>query len=1355
MVTNNHPSPVYPGGVTTVIWTVTDVSGNTQTCTQTVTVVDNEKPTITCAGNMTAFNDLGKCYATVTLTPPLATGDNCPGPLVITNNAPVNSQYPVGVTTVTWTVTDVAGNTQTCTQNVTVVDNEKPIITCPGNLIVDNDPGVCGATITLFPATATDNCGVLSIVNNHPSTSYPVGVTIVTWTATDVHGNTQTCTQSVTVVDVQNPTITCVGNQTRSTNNNVCTYTTVLTEFNPTASGDNCAITSTVYTLTGATTGTGSTTLAGVVFNKGMTTVMWKVMDAAGNSASCSFTVTVNDTQNPTITCVGNQTRSSNTAVCTYTTSGTEFNPTATGDNCAVTSTVYTLSGATTGTGNTTLAGVVFNNGVTTVSWKVQDAAGNSASCSFTVTVNDNQNPTITCVGNQTRSTATNSCVYTASGSEFNVTSGDNCGVTSTVYTLSGATTGTGSNLAGVVFNKGVTTVSWKVQDAAGNSATCSFTVTVNDNTNPTLTCVGNQTRLNNTNVCTYTAVGTEFNLTASGDNCGTIASTTYTLTGATTGTGSTTLAGVVFNNGITTVSWKVVDGSGNSATCSFTVTVAANTTITSSVIGVGGTISPLGNTVVPCGGSQSYTMTANAGYVIGDILVDGVSTNPTPGITTSSYTFTNVTTNHTIAVSFKQIVSADPALVDVYLTDLSNTPINTNLIPFNTVNRVKVRVQNLSFTIVPSGTVTVQVKLGDKLNINPGFDFNTSGLNTQFTWSLLVATPGAQIIQGVQKAGVAAELPAIFDQTASFDVLSGPLGSSRIDADILTTNHNNATQYLIDANLNDNHAEVNPYFVLNPFIITSVTSTNVSCNGGNNGTITVSVSGGAAPYDFSKDNGATWILAQNSPYTFTGLTAGNYNIRIRDAVSQVVIHAGNPVVITQPNVLVATASGTNVSCNGGNNGTATVAVTGGTTAYSYLWSPGGQTTQSISGLAAGTYSVTVTDAKGCTTTASYTVTQPPVLTATASGTNVSCNGGNNGTATVTPAGGTPGYTYLWTPGGQTTQTISGLAAGTYSVTVTDSKGCTTTASYTVTQPAVLVATASGTNVSCNGGNDGTATVAVTGGTAAYTYLWSPGGQTTQSISGLAIGTYSVTVTDAKGCTAVSSYTVTQPPLLTIAVTGHVDLNNACVNNGTITVTVGGGTPNYQYAVDAGAYSAATPATTFTYTGLGSGLHTLYVKDSKGCIKSTTYTLTEPTITNLSLGSDINDNLFAVNGEIEPIVYNISEVNGKTASPVVLRVNKPSGYNILFNAGDVSVTIGFPGTTYTLDNANWTRADFPGYSQFTRNTPLPCLNIKNLKISLQRATPNKTLFNLTAVLFPAVTEVDFSSNTNAITFVGN
>ena len=335
--------------------------------------------------------------------------------------------------------------------------------------------------------------------------------------------------------------------------------------------------------------------------------------------------------------------------------------------------------------------------------------------------------------------------------------------------------------------------------DAAGNSATCSFTVTVNDTQKPTITCVPNVSVGNNANQCFATVI-----LTAptTADNC----------PGPLTVTNNAPVNNQ-YPAGVTTVTWTVTDVAGNTQTCTQTVTVTINTTINSSVIGIGGTISPLGNTVVPCGGSQAYTMTASAGYVIGDIIVDGVSINPAPGLITSTYTFNNVTANHTIAVSFKQIVTADPALVDVYLTDLSNTPINTNLIPINTVNRVKVRVQNLSFTVVPSGTVTVEIKLGNKLNINPGFDFNTVGLNDKFTWSLFVATPGAQIIRGVQKAGVLAELAVLYDQTASFDVISGPLGSSRIDADMLTTNHNNATQFLVDANLNDNHAEVNPYF--------------------------------------------------------------------------------------------------------------------------------------------------------------------------------------------------------------------------------------------------------------------------------------------------------------------------------------------------------------------------------------------------------------------------------------------------------------------------------------------------------------------------------------------------------------
>ncbi|WP_132031641.1 HYR domain-containing protein, partial [Flavobacterium circumlabens] len=204
------------------------IATNAGMCTITSNVVavvsDTQKPTITCPSNVTKTTDANSCTATGVVLGTPTTADNC-GVASVTNNAPTS--YPIGVTTVTWTVTDNSGNTQTCTQTVTVTDTQKPTITCPSNVTKTTDANSCTATgVTLGTPTTADNCGVASVTNNAP-TSYPIGVTTVTWTVTDNSGNTQTCTQTVTITDTQKPTITCPSNVTKTTDANSCTATGV------------------------------------------------------------------------------------------------------------------------------------------------------------------------------------------------------------------------------------------------------------------------------------------------------------------------------------------------------------------------------------------------------------------------------------------------------------------------------------------------------------------------------------------------------------------------------------------------------------------------------------------------------------------------------------------------------------------------------------------------------------------------------------------------------------------------------------------------------------------------------------------------------------------------------------------------------------------------------------------------------------------------------------------------------------------------------------------------------------------------------------------------------------------------
>ncbi|MHA3789405.1 T9SS type A sorting domain-containing protein [Flavobacterium hauense] len=409
--------------------------------------------------------------------------------------------------------------------------------------------------------------------------------------------------------------------------------------------------------------------------------------------------------------------------------------------------------------------------------------------------------------------------------------------------------------------------------------------------------------------------------------------------------------------------------------------------------------------------------------------------------------------------------------------------------------------------------------------------------------------------------------------------------------------------------------------------LVASTFQNDLLCNGVNTGTAGVIPAGAPGPYTY------VWSPSGGSADTASNLAAGNYSV---------VITASNGCsitknfTITQPSALVATAGTvSNVSCNTGNNGMASVNVTGGTGAYTYLWAPSGGTAATANGLAAGTYTVTVKDANLCQTTQSFTITQPNALVASVgSQTNVSCNGGTNGSATVSVTGGTGTYTYLWMPSGGTGVTASGLAAGTYTVTVKDANLCQTSQSFTITEPAALTATTSQTNVLCNGGSTGTASVTTSGGTAAYTYLWAPTGGTAAAATGLAAGTYTCTITDVKGCFIIKTFTLTQPSSLVASAGTQNNLSCNGGANGSATVNVTGGTTPYTYDWN------GTPIgdNTATISGLMAGTYTATVTDAKGCTTNQIFTITQPSALDATT-SQVNVSCFgASNGSASVVV---------------------------------------------------------------------------------------------------------------------
>ena len=380
------------------------------------------------------------------------------------------------------------------------------------------------------------------------------------------------------------------------------------------------------------------------------------------------------------------------------------------------------------------------------------------------------------------------------------------------------------------------------------------------------------------------------------------------------------------------------------------------------------------------------------------------------------------------------------------------------------------------------------------------------------------------------------------------------------------------------------------------PLTSTVTSSTNVSCFGGNDGSATATGIGGTPAYSYAWSSGANTATASN-------LTAGTYVCTVSDINGCVSVAIAT---ITQPPtaVTVAVTGSTNVTCNGGNDGSATAFGSGGTGAITYLWS-NGASTATATGLTAGTYTVTATDANLCTATDNITITEPTPVSATFTSTNVLCFGGNDGTITATGSGGNGGaYTFLWNTGA-TSASISGLTAGTYSVTITDNAGCTGIETQAITEPTLLVATiALGNNVLCNGGNTGSATASATGGTTAYSFAWS-NGATTAAVTGLAAGTYTVTVTDANLCTDTETITITEPTPVVAATALNNNVSCFGGNDGSATASATGGTGPYTFAWSNG-------GTTATVTNLTAGTFTVTATDANLCTDTETITITQP-----------------------------------------------------------------------------------------------------------------------------------------------
>ncbi|MBI1285978.1 MAG: PKD domain-containing protein [Flavobacteriales bacterium] len=1073
----------------------------------------------------------------------------------------------LGANTVTLTITDNNGGSSTCTSTVTVEDNEAPVAVCK-NISIDLD-GLGDVSIFTYYIDngSSDNCSVTLSLDITQFDCGDVGPNTVTLTAEDPAGNTDNCTSTVTVVDATAANAVC---QDKTLVLDGSGSATLLVSDINNGSTDNCAIATKVLDQTS--------------FNCsdiGTNTVTLTITDVNSNVSSCTATVTVEDNQTPSITCP------SDITVCSLDASGATVTYAAvTGsDNCG-----YTIS-QTDATGLT--SGSTFPIGTTTQDWGIEDVAGNTNSCSFTVTVDAtpvaDYSFSPACAGESVFFTDESTITSGYSISSWTWNMDDGSGQITLVDPIH------------VFADTGMYDVALTVVSANGCSSTSTQTVHVTPVPTASFTyvgaCEGNATAFTNTSTIDAGTLTYAWDFGDGNTSTDQDPSNTY----AVSGTYTVTLT-VTSDNGcedVTTTSVNVAD----SPTALFSATTACegDATVFTNLSTGAGTLTYAwdfgdGNTSTDANPSNTYatggtytvvlTTTNNNGCI--DTHTADVTVNSLPNV---DFTFSNVcegTQANFVNTSSSGTYNWD--LGDGNSSTLSN--VNHAYSTFGTYD-VTLTVTSSQFCV---NSLTQQIEIYDlpDFTLTPT-DVACYGEMTGSITAVILGSPTPPLALSLNNGTPQSGLTFTGLSAGNYDVTT-------VDA--------NGCSFTVSTTVDQ------PADTLG---INLLGMQNNLCNGDNSGEISVVGTGGTAPYTYAVDAGTP-----QSSGLFSGLAAGSHDIEIVDAHSCVF---DTTIILSEPPILqLGLVASSDLLCNGDNSGSISVASTGGVSPYGYNLDGGTyDVADMFENLAAGNYIVGTMDANGCTDTIHVTLTEPGILMLSLiNSENALCNGQASGSIEVAAASGTSPYQYSMDGVSfQGSGVFDGLGAGSYTLTVRDANGCTDNLSETLTEPTELTVETNSSPVACFGEMTGEIEIIADGGTASYEYsvdggsnFFANGGTFTDLSSGI----YLAVVRDANGCTASEGVIVSQPNAAFV-LTANIT-NAACLgeSSGEVMLVGNGGTPTYLYSDDNASFVTGN-----TFGGYAAGFYTLYAQDQNGCVDSVAVNVTEPT-TAVNITGTLNNN---------------------------------------------------------------------------------------------------------------------------------